>query len=233
MSGLWTVGLDADDTLWHNERYFMDATEMFIAMIRRYVDLPDLEERLAYVERQNLELFGYGVKGYTLSLIETAIEVTGARVSAADVQMCLDWGKAILAQPVELLDGVVEAVESLAEHHRVIVITKGDLLHQETKVAGSGLAERFAAVEVVNEKDPSTYRRILAKHHVDAARFVMVGNSVKSDVLPVLAIGAKAVHIPYETTWAHEQVAQHDEDFPVLDSIAELPALVQQFAALS
>jgi putative hydrolase of the HAD superfamily len=218
----WLIALDADDTLWHNERYFMGVTERFVAMCSSYAPGRDLEQRLAAIERKNLELFGYGAKGFTLSLIETAIEVTDGAVSTADIQRCIDWGRWILAHPVEVLDGVAEAVEALAARYRVILITKGDLLHQEAKVAASGLAERFEAVHVVNEKDPDTYRRILTRHGGTPERFVMVGNSVRSDVLPVVDLGGHAVHIPYELTWIHELV-EHDGGFAVLSSIRELP----------
>jgi putative hydrolase of the HAD superfamily len=226
-----TIALDADDTLWHNERYFIDVTDRFVAMCRRYVDVPDLEDRLGVTERRNLELFGYGAKGFTLSLIETAIEVTGGRISAADIHGCIEWCKWILAHPVEVLPGVADVVAALAADHDIMVITKGDLLHQEVKMAGSGLAELIRWLEVVNEKDPDTYRRVLARHGIDMSRFVMVGNSVKSDVLPVLALGAHAVHIPYETTWSHEIVEGHGAQFLELASITELPeALVRLFS---
>ncbi|MGE0308997.1 MAG: HAD family hydrolase [Acidimicrobiia bacterium] len=223
-----TIGLDADDTLWHNERYFIDVTDRFVAMCRRYVDSADLDERLSNTERRNLALFGYGAKGFTLSLIETAIEVTGGRIAAADIHECIEWCRWILAHPVELLDGVAEVVDQLSSDFDLVVITKGDLLHQEAKMAGSGLAERFRSIEVVNEKDPDTYRRVLDELGVAPDRFVMVGNSVKSDVLPVLEIGALGVHIPYETTWVHEIVHDHDSQFPVLGSILELPGLIAQ-----
>jgi putative hydrolase of the HAD superfamily len=223
-----TIGFDADDTLWHNERYFVDVTDRFVAMCRRYVDVPDLETQLAKTERANLELFGYGAKGFALSLIETAIAVTGGRIAAADLHECIEWGKWILAHPVELLDGVADVLGELSVAHRLVLITKGDLLHQEAKVAGSGLGAMFTAVEVVSEKDPQTYQRVLDDHDIDVERFVMVGNSVRSDVLPVLELGAGAVHIPYEVTWGHEVVDDHNRDFPTLHSIWDLPGFLRQ-----
>ena len=224
------IALDGDDTLWHSEHLFVDTQDRFRDLVRPHVDLDDatLDDRLLEVERRNLPLFGYGVKAFTLSLLETAIEVTEGRIPGASLQAVLDLGKVLLDHPVELLDGVREAVDALTDTRRVMVITKGDLLHQETKVARSGLAELLWRVEVVSEKDEATYERILARHDIDPATFVMVGNSVRSDVLPVLALGALAVHVPYSVTWALEH-ADPDPDlheFPVLTSLAELPACI-------
>jgi putative hydrolase of the HAD superfamily len=174
-------------------------------------------------ERANLELFGYGIKGFTLSMIETAIEVSRGEVSTSAIAELLRLGKEMLAHPVELLDGVADAVEALAEHHRLVLITKGDLIHQETKIARSGLADRFERIEIVSEKDPATYRAILDRMDVAPERFLMVGNSVRSDVLPVLELGGHAVHVPYEITWSHEVVDDHADDaFPVLESLGQL-----------
>jgi len=218
------VGIDGDDTLWHNEGYFAVSQEMFRALLAAYVDdTVDLDAALVDNERRNLELFGYGIKGFTLSMIETAIEVTGGRVNAAVIQALLDRGKEMLGHPVELLDGVAGVIDALAEHYRLVLVTKGDLIHQEQKIARSGLAERFEQVEIVSEKDEATYSRILRRVGVAPSSFVMVGNSVRSDVLPVLAIGARAVHVPYHLTWDLE-VAQHNGDVPTLGSLCELPA---------
>lgn len=217
------VGLDGDDTLWRNEEYFADTQEYFRDLLAPYADGTDLDARLHATERTNLELFGFGVKGFTLSMIETAIEVSGGRVGSAEVQSLLDRGKAMLAQPVELLDGVVEVVTELAATYRLVLVTKGDLLHQEQKLARSGLAELFAHIEIVSEKDEPTYERILQRHAIERERFVMVGNSVRSDVLPPLAIGTRAVHIPADLVWAYEH-ADHDGSVPTLGSIRELPA---------
>jgi putative hydrolase of the HAD superfamily len=229
------VGLDGDDTLWHSEQLFVETQERFSALVAEHVDISpeDLEERLLAVERRNVGSFGYGVKGFTLSLIETAIEVTDGALPGHAVQQVLDLGKLLLDHPVTLLDGVFEAVDALSDRYRVALITKGDLLHQESKVASSGLAELLWEVEIVSEKDEATYRRFLARHAIDPAGFVMVGNSVRSDVLPVLELGGRAVHVPYHVTWALEH-AEPEPDrhrFPVLGSIAELPACVDALAA--
>ena len=228
------VALDGDDTLWHSEHLFVDTQDRFRQLVRPHVDLDDtaLDARLLEVERRNLPLFGYGVKAFTLSLVETAIEVTEGRIPGRDLQAVLELGKVLMDHPVQLLDGVQEAVDVLTDRYRVMVITKGDLLHQETKVARSGLAELFWRVEIVSEKDEATYRRILDLHGIDPSRFVMVGNSVRSDVLPVLALGGRAVHVPYAVTWAleHAEPEPDQHDFPVLGSLGELPAVIDALA---
>ncbi len=158
-------------------------------------------------------------------MVETAIEVSRGEVSTSAIAELLRLGKEMLAHPVELLDGVAEAVEALGEHHRLVLITKGDLIHQETKIARSGLADRFERVEIVSEKDPPTYRAVLDRMDVTPERFLMVGNSVRSDVLPVLELGGHAVHVPYEITWSHEVVEDHADDaFPVMASLGDLAA---------
>lgn len=229
------IALDGDDTLWHSEHLFVDTQDRFRDLVRPHVGLDDaaLDARLLEVERRNLPLFGYGVKAFTLSLVETAIEVTDGRIPGRDLQAVLDLGKVLIDHPVELLDGVRDAVDALTDRYRVMVITKGDLLHQETKVARSGLAELFWRVEIVSEKDEATYQRILHRHRIAPAGFVMVGNSVRSDVLPVLAIGGRAVHVPYSVTWALEHAEPDPDlhDFPVLDSLAHLPACIDALQA--
>ncbi|MDP1820820.1 MAG: HAD family hydrolase [Acidimicrobiales bacterium] len=229
------VALDGDDTLWHSEQMFVDTQARFRDLLAPHVDLDHaaLDARLLEVERRNLSTLGYGVKAFTLSLIETAIEVTEGRVLGRDVQAIVDLGKALLDHPVQLLDGVPEAVDALTGRYRVMIITKGDLLHQESKVARSGLAEDLWAVEIVSEKDAPTYERVLRRHRIDPASFVMVGNSVRSDVLPVLALGGRAVHVPYHVTWELEQ-PDHDPadgDFPVLAGLTHLPACLEAMGA--
>lgn len=224
------IGLDGDDTLWHSEQLFVDTQQAFKSLLAPHIDLDAdaLDAKLVEVERRNLPTFGYGVKAFTLSLVETAIEVTDGNIPGRDLQAVLELGKVLLDHPVQLLDGVAEAVDALTDRYRVMLITKGDLLHQESKVARSGLDELLWRVAIVSEKDEATYRRVLEREHVDPSTFVMVGNSVRSDVLPVLAIGGRAVHVPYHVTWALEH-ADHDpevHDFPVLGSMAELPACI-------
>lgn len=225
------VGFDADDTLWRCQDYFDRAQEAFEGILAAYIDVADavVHQHLLAIERRNIALFGYGAKGMTLSMLETAIELSAGRISAGDLQRVLDLGKAVLQQPVELLPGVVEAVAAVAAEFPLVLITKGDLLHQERKVADSGLATWFHRIEVVSEKDPATYRRLLAEFALPAERFAMVGNSLRSDIEPVLAVGGFGVHVPYERTWAFEAEHAVDPGHPrfaaVSDAAAVLPAL--------
>jgi putative hydrolase of the HAD superfamily len=223
------VGLDGDDTLWHSETLFAMTQDGFRDLLAPYVhDLDALDARLLDQERANLRLFGYGVKGFAISMIETAIEVSEGRVTSAEIQEIIGLAKAMLDHPVELIDGVVEIVPELADDYRLLVVTKGDLFHQESKLAQSGLEEHLWRVEIVAEKDEATYGRILRNHEIDPSRFVMVGNSVRSDVLPVLAVGGQAVHIAYELTWEleHAEPDRTHEGFWEIDSIRELPGLL-------
>jgi putative hydrolase of the HAD superfamily len=225
------VGLDADDTLWHNEPLFTSRREQFCALLSRYEPTGIPEDVLYSVEMRNLRHFGYGVKGFVLSMIETAIEMTGGRVESQDVQQIIGWGRDLLATPIQLLDGVGEAVETLARHHRLVLVTKGDLLDQETKLARSGLGGLFQAIEIVSDKTPDVYRRVLARHRVEPGRFVMVGNSLRSDILPVVRMGAHAVYVPYEMSWIHERVpdeALADAKFHEIPHIRELPPLLDR-----
>ena len=228
------IAFDGDDTLWHSEQLFADTQASYHDLIAPYlgdIQPAAVDELLLVTEHRNLPIFGYGAKGFTLSLIETAIEVTGGRIRGDDVQAIIDLGKALLDHPVELLDGVADTIDALADDHRLIIITKGDLFHQETKVARSGLVERFWRVEIVSEKDAGTFRRILDDAGVAPEHFLMVGNSVRSDVLPVVGLGGHAAHIPYHVTWALEQVDDADPEqqgYSLLRSIADVPALVTE-----
>ena len=219
-----TVGLDADDTLWHNETVFRLTQARFLDLLTDH-DNEAIQARLAEIERRNLRLYGYGVKGFTLSMIETTMEMCGGDPPAGAVREILAAGREMLAHPVETLPGVDEALARLSERYRLVLITKGDLLDQERKLAASGLGELFSAVEIVSEKDRSTYERVFARHGTGAAEAVMAGNSMKSDVLPALEAGAFAVHIPYAITWAHELADAPDGHarYGVLVNIAELP----------
>jgi len=222
------VALDGDDTLWHSENQFVMTQDRFTALLAGHADPDELDARLMAHERENLQVFGYGVKGFTLSMIETAIEVTEGRIDTADIQAIIDGAKEMLQHPVELLDGVAETVAALAKDYRVMVITKGDLFHQESKLARSGLVEDLWQVEIVAEKDEPSYRRIFDRYGLDPATFVMVGNSVKSDILPVLALGGRAVHIEYELTWEmeHAEADKTHDGYWELDTIRDLPALL-------
>ena len=227
-----TVGLDADDTLWHNETIFRLTQARFVELLDAHGDLETIETRLADVERRNLRLYGYGVKGFTLSMIETAMELCDGGAPPEVVREILAAGREMLAHPVETLPGVDEALATLSESYRLVLITKGDLMDQERKVAASGLGDLFAAVEIVSEKDRGTYERVFARHGTGAGEAVMAGNSVKSDVLPAIEAGTFAVHIPYHVTWAHE-IAEPPVDHPrfgLLETIADLPAWIAERA---
>lgn len=222
------VALDGDDTLWHSENQFVMTQDRFKALLAGQADPDELDAKLMARERENLQVFGYGVKGFTLSMIETAIEVTDGRIDTSVIQDIIIGAKEMLKHPVELLDGVAETVAALVKDYRVMIITKGDLFHQESKVARSGLAEDMWQVEIVAEKDEPTYQRIFDRYGIDPASFVMVGNSVKSDILPVLALGGRAVHIEYELTWEMElaDADKSHEGYAELDTIRDLPALI-------
>ena len=216
------VGFDGDDTLWHSEGYYQTVHDQFERLVGAYVDLADarLHERLLETEKRNIRLFGYGAKGMTLSMIETAIEITDARISATDVQELLHLGKEVLSHPVELLPGIREAVAEVARDFQVVLITKGDLFHQEAKVARSGLADLFHRIEIVSEKDEATYRRVLGEFSLAPAQFAMVGNSLRSDIEPVVALGGWGVYMPYHITWAHEMETGRAGEHPRYVNVA-------------
>ena len=227
-----TVGLDADDTLWHNETIFRLTHARFVDLLDDHGDAETIETRLAEVERRNLRLYGYGVKGFTLSMIETAMELCDGGAPPEVVREILAAGREMLAHPVETLPGVDETIAELSDRYRLILITKGDLLDQERKLAASGLGERFAAVEIVSEKDRATYDRVFSRHGTGPAEAVMAGNSMKSDVLPAIAAGAFGVHIPYAVTWAHE-LADAPENEPRYVSLARIDELPDWIAAIA
>jgi len=224
------IGFDADDTLWHNENIFEQVHERYRALLGRYHDAATVDRTLFATEMRNLALYGYGVKGFMLSAIETAIELTDGRISAEEIRTLLQLGREMLEHPVELLDGVAETLATLARSHRLLIITKGDLRDQERKLAKSGLGAHFAHFEILSEKDEAAYATVLRRHAIVPEEFLMVGNSLKSDILPVLALGGAGAHVPYPLTWGHERVAEPPHApgrFFQLTGIRELPALLQ------
>lgn len=232
------IGFDGDDTLWHSEGYYREAQAQFEAMLARYVDIADagLRERLLATERRNLALFGYGAKAMTLSLLETAIAITDERIAAADLRRLIEIGKRVLQHPVELLPGIREAVEAVAAERAVVLITKGDLFHQEKKVAQSGLADLFRRIEIVSEKSAASYARVLGEFGVAPARFAMVGNSLRSDIEPVIRLGGWGVHLPYHVTWAHEldhALGPDEARVLVAESPSDIPAAIARIDAQS
>jgi putative hydrolase of the HAD superfamily len=225
------IGFDADDTLWHNESIFEKTHERYRALLSQYHDADTVDRTLFATEMRNLELYGYGVKGFTLSAIETAIQLTAGKIRADEIQHLIELGRDMLAHPVDLLDGVIETLSTLSTNHRLIVITKGDLRDQERKLEKSGLAAHFEKVEIVSEKNEATYSGIFRRHAITAKRFLMVGNSLKSDILPVLTLGGAGAYVPYHLTWAAERV---EEVPPVqgrlfrLKTLRELPDVVSK-----
>jgi putative hydrolase of the HAD superfamily len=229
-----TLGFDADDTLWHNENIFEKVHERYRALLARYHDAATVDRTLFATEMRNLELYGYGVKGFTLSAIETAIQLTAGKISADEIQKLISLGRDMLEHPVDVLDGVTETLTALSGHHRLLVITKGDLRDQERKLARSGLADHFQHVEILSEKDEGSYAALFRRHAIDPARFLMVGNSLKSDILPILALGGAGVHVPYHLTWAAEYVEtppHASNRFFQLKTIRDLPAVLTTWSA--
>lgn len=231
MSIFDVIAFDADDTLWHNERLYANAQARFVELLAHYHSPEWIHERLYQTEVANLQHFGYGIKAFALSMIETAIELTEGRISGQDIQALIGLAKEMLNAEVELLEHVAETVPELAQSYPLMVITKGDLLDQETKISRSGLGHYFRYVEVVSAKTSATYERLLKRHAIKPERFLMVGNSLRSDILPILDLGGQAVYIPYHLTWIHETA-----DLPMpgppgyhqLDHIGLLPELLVQ-----
>ncbi|MCO5161515.1 MAG: HAD family hydrolase [Mesorhizobium sp.] len=231
MSSLTTIGFDADDTLWQNEQFFRLTERRFAELLADYAEPGHLVERLLAAERKNLAAYGFGIKGFTLSMIETAIEVTEGRAPASVIQAILENGREMLSHPVETLPHVRETLAALAGSYRLVMITKGDLFDQERKLAASGLGDFFDAVEIVSDKKPDTYSRIFARHGNGAERAMMVGNSLKSDVLPALDAGGWGVFVPHELTWVLEH-AEEPANHPRFRKIAHLGELAEQIAAV-
>jgi len=209
-SNIKTIGFDADDTLWVNETYFRDTEEKFAELLEGYETKNKIDQELFKMEMANLDSYGYGIKGFMLSMIESALDLSNNKVPQGTIAQILELGKKMISHPVELLDGVEEVLSKLSGKYRLIVLTKGDLLDQERKLERSGLSQYFHHVEVLSDKKESNYKNLLDHLNIDVKEFLMVGNSLKSDVLPILNIGAQAVHVPFHTTWAHEMVSEDE-----------------------
>ncbi len=227
---LEVIVFDADDTLWHNEQLFQDTQRRLSELLEPYATHSQVQAGLALCERRNHPLFGYGIKGFTLSMMDTAIEMSEGRIPAADIHQIMLLGRAMLQAPLRLMDGVEAVLEALRGRHRLLLITKGDLFHQRSKIEKSGLARYFEHTEVVAQKDAATYAEVFAARGADPGRVMMVGNSVPSDILPVLELGGYAVHIPYAATAEFER--HHGAlDHPrllTLEAVTELVALVRR-----
>ena len=230
MDGITTIAFDADDTLWQNEQYFRITEDRFVALLAGHAEAGDLRERLIASVTRNLEFYGFAGKGFVLSMIETALEVTDHRVPGEVIAELLAAGRELLTYPIETLPHVDAALDDLREDYRLILVTKGDVFDQERKLAASGLAELFSAVEIVSDKSALAYQRIFDRHADGCSRTVMVGNSLRSDILPALEAGAAAVYVPHHLTWSWEKA-----DEPVghpryarIEHLGELrPVLVQ------
>jgi putative hydrolase of the HAD superfamily len=212
------IAFDADDTLWVNEPYFRQSEEAFCTLLEEYLPRHELERELLKIEIANLGLYGYGIKGFILSMIETAMTVTNNMISAKTVGEIMELGKQMLNQPIELLDGVEEVLQTLKGKYRLVVATKGDLLDQERKLRKSNLNSYFHHVEVMSEKDDANYLKLIKHLDIRPSELLMIGNSLKSDVLPVLNIGGYAIHVPYHITWAHEEI-EHSIDSGMFKSV--------------
>ncbi len=221
------IGFDADDTLWVNETYFRAAEDSFANLLEGYETKNTIDQELFKMEIKNLELYGYGVKGFVLSMIESALELSNNKVSPMVLKEILHIGKNMISQPVELLEDVEQVLEKLSKKYRLIVLTKGDLLDQERKLERSNLTSYFHHVEVLSDKKEQNYKNLLDHLEVHVNEFLMVGNSLKSDVLPLLIIGAKAIHVPFHTTWVHEEVDENDTNGKPYQTISSLKELLK------
>ncbi|MFN4142566.1 HAD family hydrolase [Aestuariivirga sp.] len=228
--GITAIGFDADDTLWQNETFFRMTEQRFAELLSGHGEHHVISARLLEAERRNLRYYGYGVKGFTLSMIETAVEVTRGEVPSSVIAEILSFGRQMLENPVETLPHARETLDALAGRYRILLITKGDLFDQERKLAQSGLGEYFNAVEIVSEKTPGTYERIFTRHADGPGRAVMVGNSLKSDVVPAIAAGGYGIHVPHELTWIleHEEAPEDNPRFRRIEDLAQLPPLLGQ-----
>lgn len=228
-SHIKVIGFDADDTLWVNETYFRDAEHEFAKLLQHYETPNRIEQELFKMEIKNLPTYGYGVKGFVLSMVEMALELSNNNVSNTTISKILELGKDMLNKPVELLDGVEEVLQKLSKKYKLIVATKGDLLDQERKLEKSGLLDYFHHIEVLSDKKEANYSKLLNHLDIKPSEFLMIGNSLKSDILPLINIKANAVHVPFHTTWAHEEIEVNEtinKDYKTIGNLLELLPLL-------
>lgn len=204
------IAFDADDTLWVNETYFREAEHQFAKLLAKYETENKIDQELFKAEIKNLPIYGYGIKGFILSMIECALELSNYQINQKTIEKILDIGKEMLEKPIELLDGVEEVLKKLQRKYRLIVATKGDLLDQERKLEKSNLLKYFHHIEVMSDKKDKDYKKLIKHLDINPSEFLMIGNSLKSDVLPLIEIGASAIHIPFHTTWAHEEISEEE-----------------------
>jgi len=218
------IAFDADDTLWVNEPYFQETEKKFCDLLEDYLPHHSVAKELFKTEMDNLALYGYGVKGFMLSMIETALRVSNNTVNSSILEKAIEYGKELLEKPIELLDGIEDVLQQLKGKYRLVVATKGDLLDQERKLKKSGIEHYFHHIEIMSDKQEKDYSKLIKHLDIKPSEFLMLGNSLKSDVMPVLAIGGHGIHVPYHTTWSHEQVDHHveHENFKVVKNISEI-----------
>jgi|TARA_B110000967_G_C18899747_1_gene573794 putative hydrolase of the HAD superfamily len=223
------IAFDADDTLWINETYFREAEQQFAKLLKYYETENKINQELYKKEIKNLGLYGYGIKGFMLSMIESALEISDNKISNDALEKIIDIGKEMLTKPIELLDGVEEVLETLSKKYKLIVATKGDLLDQERKLEKSGLLKYFHHIEVMSDKKEKDYKKLIKHLDISPLNFLMIGNSLKSDVLPLIAIGASAIHIPFHTTWEHEKVFNHTkkDEYMVVNTLTNILSLLE------
>ncbi|KKB80105.1 HAD family hydrolase [Devosia soli] len=234
MPRITTIAFDADDTLWQNEQFIRLTEQRFADLLAPYTDTPDLNDRLVAAVTRNLQFYGFGMKGFTLSMVETALEVTAHRVPGTIIAEILASGRELLSYPIETLPYVDQTLDHLQSRYRLILVTKGDIFDQERKLAASGLAEYFSAIEIVTDKTVATYERIFAQHTDGAAHTVMVGNSLRSDILPALGAGAFAVYVPHDLTWSYEHAEEptNDPRYRRVEHLGHFETALAEFAAL-
>ena len=230
ISDVKVIGFDADDTLWHNEAYFLEAQERFWGLMEDFLPQHTTARELMQTEIQNIDLYGYGIKAFILSMVETAIRISEGTITTKVIEQIIGYGKDMLAKPVELIDDVEAVLSALEGRYRLVVVTKGDLLDQQRKLEKSGLEDFFHHVEIVSEKNAAGYLKLLQHLDVGPGQFAMIGNSLKSDVLPVLGLGGYGIHVPYHTTWEHEHVDIQITD-PNFVELAKIRDLLPYFAA--
>ncbi|MEG1615307.1 MAG: HAD family hydrolase [Bacteroidales bacterium] len=225
MDNIKVIGFDADDTLWVCEPIFRNAEKKVCELLKPWVETEELLDKILQIHVSNLPLYGYGIKGYILSLTETVLEVTDGRVPGELLNKIIALGKEMLQEPIVLLNHVETVLPRLKENYKLVVATKGDLLDQQRKLEASGLLRYFDDVEIMSDKNPAEYQKMFNRLNIKPTEFMMVGNSLKSDILPVIELGAKGVHIPYEITWAHEKVEEVDRNNPLFHEISHLEEL--------
>ena len=222
------IGFDADDTLWENESFYQEVEKQFCQILKSYKNEAETSKELFLTEMKNLEMYGYGAKGFILSMIETGLCVSEGKISSDELARIIEAGKSLFAMPIQLLEGVNEVLQKLQGKYKLILATKGDLLDQEQKLRRSGLSGYFHHIEIMSDKQEENYLKLLSHLDISPTEFLMVGNSVKSDILPVLNIGANAIHVPFEVTWQHEQ--DHNSignmQFKTIENISEILSLL-------